>query len=214
MPSIWRRLWGILLAPMGYNPRGWCGIPPGPPRRGGPPPSATGAARVIQPCAPGAPARRPRAPTIRRMRRLSEGDARVVDLCAGVQRRRQRTYDGPLDGRRRHYTWPSSTRAVGGHCRTAPAAFSLQASSQCHPKMPVMVVHGDMDTAVPVSLSRAGSGHEGLEDAEVSRFRRGPRSVISSHQAGSSRSSAVLKSSALNDSAADQTDVRREAADG
>src|SRR6185436_9399023 len=29
----------ILLAPMGYNPRGWYGIPAGP-RRGGPPPNA------------------------------------------------------------------------------------------------------------------------------------------------------------------------------
>ena len=37
----------------------------------------------------------------------------------------------------------------------APAAFGLQASSLNKiPKMPVMVVHGDMDTAVPVSLAR------------------------------------------------------------
>ena len=34
----------ILLAPMGYNPRGWYGIPAGPPRRGGPPPKAAPAA--------------------------------------------------------------------------------------------------------------------------------------------------------------------------
>ena len=37
----------------------------------------------------------------------------------------------------------------------APAAFSLDPNSLAKiPKMPVMVVHGDMDTAVPVSLSR------------------------------------------------------------
>lgn len=37
----------------------------------------------------------------------------------------------------------------------APAAFGLQASSlNTIPKMPVMIVHGDMDTAVPVSLAR------------------------------------------------------------
>lgn len=33
----------ILLAPMGYNPRGWYGIPAGP-RRGGPPPTPTATA--------------------------------------------------------------------------------------------------------------------------------------------------------------------------
>jgi pimeloyl-ACP methyl ester carboxylesterase len=37
----------------------------------------------------------------------------------------------------------------------APAAFALQPSSLAAiPRMPVMVVHGDMDTVVPVTLSR------------------------------------------------------------
>ena len=37
----------------------------------------------------------------------------------------------------------------------APAAFGLDPHGLSKiPKMPVMVVHGDMDTAVPVSLSR------------------------------------------------------------
>jgi len=37
----------------------------------------------------------------------------------------------------------------------APAAFQLDPNSLAKiPKMPVMVVHGDMDTAVPVALSR------------------------------------------------------------
>jgi dipeptidyl aminopeptidase/acylaminoacyl peptidase len=38
----------------------------------------------------------------------------------------------------------------------APAAFAMQpASIATIPKMPVMIVHGDMDTAVLVTLSRS-----------------------------------------------------------
>jgi predicted esterase len=56
----------------------------------------------------------------------------------------------------------------------APAAFSLDpASIATVPAMPVIVVHGDKDTAVPVSLSRTwvevmkthGMTHEYLEVA-------------------------------------------------
>jgi dienelactone hydrolase len=47
----------ILVAPMGYNSAGWYGIPPGPPRGGGPgAPAAPGAPRAGQPAANGAPA--------------------------------------------------------------------------------------------------------------------------------------------------------------
>jgi poly(3-hydroxybutyrate) depolymerase len=44
----------ILVAPMGYNSRGWYGIPPGPPRGGGPNPNA--APNPNAPATPNAPA--------------------------------------------------------------------------------------------------------------------------------------------------------------
>jgi predicted peptidase len=155
----------ILLAPMGYNPRGWYGIPAGPPRRGGPPPTAapnaTGAAAPANPARQGAPrggafagANDP--PNVRE---LSEKETvQVVDLV-----RKEFTVDDDrtylmghsMGGAGTYYLAMKYPQRWAAIAAIAPAAFGLQASSLNKiPNMPVMVVHGDMDTAVPVALSR------------------------------------------------------------
>lgn len=191
----------ILLAPMGYNPRGWYGIPAGP-RRGGPPPNAapnpTGAAAPAS-VPPASPARQgaPRGGAFAgandppNVRELSEKETlQVVDLV-----RKEFTVDDDrtylmghsMGGAGTYYLaikYPQRWAAIAA---IAPAAFGLQASSLNKiPKMPVMVVHGDMDTAVPVSLSRTWvevmkalkMPHQYIEVAGGDHG-----SVISSHQA-------------------------------
>lgn len=182
----------ILLAPMGYNPRGWYGIPPGPPRRGGPPPNATG------PAAPGSPARQGPPPGVLNgandppnVRQLSEKETlEVVDLVRkefNVDDKRTYLMGHSMGGAGTYYLAVKYPERWAATAVLAPAAFGLQASSlNTIPKMPVMVVHGDMDTAVPVSLSRTWvevmkalkMQHEYIE---VPGGDHG--SVISSHQA-------------------------------
>lgn len=186
----------ILLAPMGYNPRGWYGIPPGPPRRGGPArgaaPNPTGAA------APANPARQGPPPGVfngandpPNVRELSEQDTlEVVDLVRkelNVDDKRTYLMGHSMGGAGTYYLAVKHPERWAAIAALAPAAFGLQASSlNTIPKMPVMVVHGDMDTAVPVSLSRTW--------VEVMKALKMPHvyvevaggdhgSVISSHQA-------------------------------
>ncbi|HZM59242.1 MAG TPA: prolyl oligopeptidase family serine peptidase [Vicinamibacterales bacterium] len=155
----------ILVAPMGYNPRGWYGIPRGP-RRGGPPPNAasnaapTDAAGATQPRRGGPPpgalngANDP--PNVRE---LSEKDTlEVVDLVRKefkVDEKRTYLMGHSMGGAGTYYLavkYPDRWAAIAV---LAPAAFGLDPNSLATiPKTPVMVVHGDMDTAVPVSLSR------------------------------------------------------------
>lgn len=187
----------ILLAPMGYNPRGWYGIPAGRPRRGGPPPSAapnaTGAATPANPARQGAPrggalagANDP--PNVRE---LSETETlQVVDLVRkeyNVDDDRTYLMGHSMGGAGTYYLAMKYPQRWAAIAAIAPAAFGLQASSlNTIPKMPVMVVHGDMDTAVPVSLSRTWvevmkalkMPHQYIEVAGGDHG-----SVISSHQA-------------------------------
>lgn len=185
----------ILLAPMGYNPRGWYGIPAGP-RRGGPPPTAatnpTGAA------APAGPGRQGPPPGVLNgandppnVRALSEKETlEVVDLVRkeyNVDDDRTYLMGHSMGGAGTYYLAVKYPKRWAAIAAIAPAAFGLQASSlNAIPKMPVMVVHGDMDTAVPVSLSRTW--------VEVMKALKMPHqyievpggdhgSVISSHQA-------------------------------
>jgi predicted esterase len=154
----------ILLAPMGYNPRGWYGIPPGPPRRGGP--GTNAAPNTDGTGAPANPARQGPAPGVLNgandppnVRELSEKETlEVVDLARNefnVDDKHTYLMGHSMGGAGTYYLavkYPERWTAIAV---LAPAAFSLQASSlNAIPKMPVMVVHGDMDTAVPVSLSR------------------------------------------------------------
>jgi len=173
----------ILLAPMGYNPRGWYGIPAGQ-RRGGPPPnaappldSARGAvsdSRTANPNGPpapsadGAPARGRQGPPRGalanvndppNLRELSEKDTlEVLELIRKeykIDDKRTYLMGHSMGGAGTYYLavkYPEKWAAIAV---LAPAAFSLDPNSLSKiPKMPVMVVHGDMDTAVPVSLSR------------------------------------------------------------
>jgi predicted esterase len=174
----------VLLAPMGYNPRGWYGAPApqGRGRRGAPPtapapqappPAATGVADPAN------------------LRELSEKETlQVIDLV-----RKEFTIDDArtylmghsMGGAGTLYlaiTHPQRWAAVSA---IAPAAFSVDTPGLSKiPKMPVMLVHGDMDTVVPVSVGRAWveamkSLKMNHEYIEVPGGDHG--SVITSHQA-------------------------------
>jgi predicted esterase len=166
----------ILVAPMGYNPRGWYGIParsrsggpPAPldaargavsdgraananptdapaaaqPRRGGPPPGALNGANDPP-----------------NVRELSEKETlEVVDLVRKelkVDEKRTYLMGHSMGGAGTYYLAVKYPERWAAIAVLAPAAFGLDPNSLAKiPKMPVMVVHGDMDTAVPVSLSR------------------------------------------------------------
>jgi predicted esterase len=184
----------ILLAPMGYNPRGWYGTPRGN-RRGGPPPAATANAA-------GAPASAPQREGPPRgvqagandppnVRELSERETlEVIELVGKeftIDDKRTYLMGHSMGGAGTYYLaakYPERWAAVAA---IAPAAFSLDPTSMAAVrKMPVMVVHGDMDTVVPVSLSRTWveamkSLKLDLQYLEVPGGDHG--SVISSHQA-------------------------------
>jgi predicted esterase len=185
----------ILLAPMGYNPRGWYGMPAGP-RRGGPPrnaaPNQTGATPPANPGRQGPPpgifngANDP--PNVRE---LSEKETlQVVDLVRkefNVDDKRTYLMGHSMGGAGTFHLAMKYPQRWAAIAAIAPAAFGLQASSlNTIPRMPVMIVHGDMDTAVPVSLARTWvevmkalkMPHEYIEVAGGDHG-----SVITSHQA-------------------------------
>ena len=158
----------ILLAPMGYNPRGWYGIPQGP-RRGGPPrgavqnpngpppaPSADAPAPARQGPPRGALANVNDPPNLRK---LSEKETlEVIDLVHKefkIDDKRTYLMGHSMGGAGTYYLGVKYPEKWAALAVLAPAAFALDPNSLSKiPKMPVMVVHGDMDTAVPVSLSR------------------------------------------------------------
>jgi poly(3-hydroxybutyrate) depolymerase len=165
----------ILVGPMGYNPRGWYGVPAGtgPGARGrGPvpqnPAAQPGQTSAAPPSAQAAPAAAPRprpapcgqAEDPPNLRELSEKDIlNVLDLMRkefNVDERRTYLMGHSMGGAGTFHLavkYPANWAAIAA---IAPAAFSLEAASIATiPDMPVIVVHGDMDTAVPVSVSRA-----------------------------------------------------------
>lgn len=144
----------IYVAPMGYNPRGWYGVPRGE-RRGGPPPNAApNTGRQGPP--PGALAAANDPPNLRE---LSEKDVlNVLDIVRkefNVDENRTYLFGHSMGGAGTYHlavTYPEKWAAIGVQ---APAAFSLDPNSLSKiPRMPVIVIHGDMDTSVPVTLSR------------------------------------------------------------
>ena len=167
----------ILLAPMGYNPRGWYGAPAPQGRRGAPPAapadSARGGAREGQ-SGNGAAAAAP--PQGRRgaipanilsdpndppnLRELSEKETlEVVDLIRKefkVDEDRTYLMGHSMGGAGTLYLaikYPQRWAAIAA---LAPAAFTVDKEGLARiPKMPVMLVHGDMDTVVPVTVGRA-----------------------------------------------------------
>jgi len=196
----------ILLAPMGYNPRGWYGAPPPQGRRGAPPvpPVDSGRGAVTEgragtvAAAPGQ-GRRGLPPGLLsdpndppNLRELSERETlEVVDLVRKEFKiDDDRTYlmGHSMGGAGTLYLaikYPQRWAAVAA---LAPAAFAVDREGLGKiPKMPIMLVHGDMDTVVPVTVGRAWA--EAMKSIPMKDYRYievpggDHGTVIGSHQA-------------------------------
>ena len=170
----------ILLAPMGYNPRGWYGAPldiPGnrPRSSGQPPPPVTQSVEEMK-----------------RERRLSETD--VMNVLALVTDEYNvdpdRTYlmGHSMGGAGTLHLAIKYPRRWAAIAALAPAAFAVDRDGLSKiPKMPVMLVHGDMDTVVPVTVGRAWA--EAMKSIPMKDYRYievpggDHGTVIGSHQA-------------------------------
>ena len=164
----------VLLAPMGYNPRGWYGAPP-PQRRGGAPPappadSARGAAsdgRTADAAAAPPQGRRGLPPGLLNdpndppnLRELSEKETlEVIDLVRKefkVDDKRTYIMGHSMGGAGALYLAIKYPQRWAAAASLAPAAFTVDREGLGKiPKMPIMLVHGDMDTVVPVTVGRA-----------------------------------------------------------
>ena len=146
----------ILLAPMGYNPRGWYGAPPPRGRRGAPPAPPVDSARrgALPPGLLSDPNDPPN------LRELSERETlEVVELIRKefkVDDDRTYLMGHSMGGAGTLYLaikYPQRWAAIAA---LAPAAFAVDREGLSKiPKMPIMLVHGDMDTVVPVTVGRA-----------------------------------------------------------
>ena len=174
----------ILLAPMGYNPRGWFGAPAPQGRRGAPPANAApnaapnAAAPNAAPPAPAAPNQaapnQAAAPQGRRggggggqnandppnLRELSEKETlQVIELVRKeftVDDDRTYVMGHSMGGAGTLYLAIKYPQRWAAAAAIAPAAFSVDKEGLSKiPKMPIMLVHGDMDTVVPTSVGRA-----------------------------------------------------------
>jgi predicted esterase len=158
----------ILVGPMGYNPRGWYGVPAGGGRGArGPAPNAANPANPPA-GAPQRGAQTPRgaAPGLAgaandppNLRELSEKDVmNVLDTIRkefNVDERRTYLMGHSMGGAGTFHLgvkYPSNWAAIAA---IAPAAFGLQPDMLASIKgMPVIIVQGDADTAVPVANTR------------------------------------------------------------
>ena len=138
----------IIVGPMGYNPRGWYGTPAGPPRAG-----ANAKGRGNAPPNNDPP----------NLRELSEKDVmNVLDLVRkefNVDPRRTYLMGHSMGGAGALYLgvkYASNWAAIGA---LAPAAFAMQANAKemltpVKDTLPVIIVQGGSDTAVPVDRTR------------------------------------------------------------
>ena len=152
----------ILVAPMGYNSGGWYGIPPGPPRAGGPNPAAAGRGRgagaprpVIGGTAISDPAK---------VREASEKDVMTVLAMIrkefNVDDRRIYLMGHSMGGAGTYYLASKHGKEFAAIAPIAPAAMSmtndrakvLQAIKDAG--VPMLVSMGDADEAVPVANVR------------------------------------------------------------
>ena len=197
----------ILLAPMGYNPRGWYGAPPPRGRRSAPPAPSVDSARGAG--SDGRTAGAAAAPPQERrgavppgllsdpndppnLRELSERETlEVVDLIRKefkVDNDRTYLMGHSMGGAGALYLaikYPQRWAAVAA---LAPAAFAVDREGLSRiPKMPIMLVHGDMDTVVPVTVGRAWAEAMKsipMKDYEYIEVPGGDHgTVIGSHQA-------------------------------
>jgi predicted esterase len=206
----------ILLAPMGYNPRGWYGAPAPGGRRGAPPaPNATApnaAAPIPAPpnaaAAPPPPNGAAAPPQGRRgalppgllnnpndppnLRELSEKETlQVVDLVRKefkVDDDRSYVMGHSMGGAGALYLAIKYPQRWAAAVALAPAAFTVDAQGLGKiPKMPILLVHGDMDTVVPVSVGRAWAAAMKSVPLKTYQYIEVPGgdhgTVIDSHQA-------------------------------
>jgi predicted esterase len=207
----------ILLAPMGYNPRGWFGAPAPQGRRGAPPANAAPNAAAPNAAAPNAapdqavpnqtaPNQTAAAPQGRRgggrggltnandppnLRELSEKETlQVIELVRKeftVDDNRTYVMGHSMGGAGTLYLAIAHSQRWAAAAAIAPAAFSVDKAGLARiPKMPIMIVHGDMDTVVPPAVGRAWVDamkalNMNYQYIEVPGGDHG--SVISSHQA-------------------------------
>ncbi len=155
----------ILVAPMGYNTRGWYGIPMGPkPDLTKVPPKTADATPTVQPGAKesAAMAKPPMFDTSKdppNLRELSEKDVmNVLDLIRkefNVDERRIYLMGHSMGGAGALYLGIKYPEIWAAIAAIAPAAFGLQPDSLAKIKdMPVMIVQGDADNLVPVDIAR------------------------------------------------------------
>ena len=149
----------ILVGPMGYNVRGWYGIPMGPP----PPGFAKIPPKKDQPDGEAAPKPKPSLfydpndpPNLRE---LSEKDVmNVLDIVRkefNVDDRRIYLMGHSMGGAGTLHLGVKYASIWAALAPIAPAAFGLNPDSLAEIKsMPVIFVHGDVDEAVPVAITR------------------------------------------------------------
>jgi predicted peptidase len=152
----------ILVGPMGFNIRGWYGIPMGP-GRGIPPKTATSAAPPAQ--AGANPAPKPKSSLFGdpndppNLRELSEKDVmNVLDIVRkefNIDNRRIYLMGHSMGGAGTLYLGTKYSSIWAALGPVAPAAFGLDPESlKKIPGMPVIFVHGDADEMVPVANTR------------------------------------------------------------
>ena len=154
----------ILLAPMGYNPRGWYGAPAPRGRRGAPPApnqepnAATAPPQGRRGALPPGLLNNPNDPP--NLRELSEKETlEVIDLVRKefkVDDHRTYLMGHSMGGAGTLYLAIKYPQRWAAAVALAPAAFTVDREGLGKiPKMPMMLVHGDMDTVVPVTVGRA-----------------------------------------------------------
>jgi pimeloyl-ACP methyl ester carboxylesterase len=153
----------ILVGPMGFNERGWYGIPMGPmgAGRGAPPKSANSTA----PSADANPAPKPKASLFfnpndpPNLRELSEKDVmNVLDMVRkefNINDSRIYLMGHSMGGAGTLYLGAKYSSIWAALGPIAPAAFGLDPDSlKKIPAMPIIFVHGDVDEMVPVANTR------------------------------------------------------------
>jgi predicted peptidase len=185
----------ILLAPMGYNPRGWYGAPAPRGRRGAPPapnqaPDAAAAPPQGRRAFPPGLLNNPNDPP--NLRELSEKETlEVIDLVRKefkVDDRHTYVMGHSMGGAGALYLAIKYPQRWAAAAVLAPAAFTVDREGLGKiPKMPIMLVHGDMDTVVPVTVGRAWA--EAMKSVPMKTYQYievpggDHGTVITSHQA-------------------------------
>jgi pimeloyl-ACP methyl ester carboxylesterase len=154
----------ILVAPMGYNSGGWYGIPVGAPRGAGapargtaaPPQRGDGAGRGA---AFGAGSGGTAVTDPAKVRELSEKDVMtILDMIRkefNVDEHRTYLMGHSMGGAGTLYLGVKYAANWAAIAAIAPAAFGLNPDTLASIKdMPVIIVQGDADTAVPVATTR------------------------------------------------------------